>query len=36
MGITIDGSKLTAVTWEIDQNKDPETPAIVDQFGIVK
>lgn len=36
MGITIDGSKLTAVAWEIDQKKDPEAPYIVDQFGIIK
>jgi hypothetical protein len=36
MGITIDGGRLTAVTYEIDQNKDPETPYIVDQFGIEK
>jgi 3',5'-cyclic AMP phosphodiesterase CpdA len=36
MGITIAGDKLTAVTYEIDRNKDPETPYIVDQFGIVK
>ena len=36
VGITIDGSKLTAVTYEIDQNKDPSVPYIVDQFGIVK
>ena len=36
MGVTIDGNKLTAVTWEIDQNKKPETPYIVDQFGIIK
>ncbi len=36
VGITIDGSKLTAVTYEIDQFKDPNAPYIVDQFGIVK
>ncbi len=36
MSITIDGNKLTALTYEIDQNKDPATPFIVDQFGIVK
>ena len=36
LGITIDGGKLTAVAYEIDQNKDPEKPYIVDQFGIVK
>ncbi len=36
MSITIDGNKLTAVTYEIDQNKDGAQPFIVDQFGIVK
>ncbi|NEU60259.1 S-layer homology domain-containing protein [Paenibacillus sp. ALJ109b] len=36
VGITIDGSKLTAVTYEIDQNKYGAAPFIVDQFGIVK
>jgi predicted phosphodiesterase len=36
MGITIDGDRLTAVTYEIDRNKDPEKPYIVDQFGITK
>ncbi len=36
VGITIDGNKLTAVTYEIDQNKDGNTPYIVDQFGIIK
>lgn len=36
MGITIDGNRLTAVTYEIDQNADPETPAVVDTFGIIK
>jgi hypothetical protein len=36
MGITLDVNKLTAVTYEIDQNKDPETPYIVDRFGIEK
>ena len=33
---TIDGKKLTAITYEIDQNKDNAKPFIVDQFGIVK
>ncbi|CAH0120684.1 3',5'-cyclic adenosine monophosphate phosphodiesterase CpdA [Paenibacillus sp. CECT 9249] len=36
VGITIDGSKLTAVTYEIDQNQNNAQPFIVDQFGIVK
>ena len=36
VGVTVDGDRLTAVAYEIDQNKDPETPYIVDQFGIVK
>ena len=32
----IDGKKLTAVTYEIDQNLNNKQPFIVDQFGIVK
>ncbi len=36
VGITINGSKLTAVTYEIDQNKNNAEPFIVDQFGMVK
>lgn len=36
VGITIDGNKLTAVTYEIDQNKNDAKPFIVDQFGIIK
>ncbi|MFE9275885.1 S-layer homology domain-containing protein [Paenibacillus glucanolyticus] len=36
VGITIDGSKLTAVTYEIDQNQKNAQPFIVDQFGIMK
>lgn len=36
MGITIDGNKFTAVTYEIDQNKNDAKPFIVDQFGIIK
>ncbi len=36
VGVTVEGDRLTAVAYEIDQNKDPETPYIVDQFGIVK
>lgn len=36
VGITIDGSRLTAVSYEIDQSKDNGTPYIVDQFGISK
>lgn len=35
-GFTIDGSKLTAVSYEIDQNKNNGQPYIIDQFGIVK
>ncbi len=36
VGITVDGNKLTAVTYEIDQNKNDAKPFIVDQFGIIK
>ncbi|MEF3354023.1 S-layer homology domain-containing protein [Paenibacillus sp. GYB006] len=36
VGITIDGDKFTAVTYEIDQNKNEAKPFIVDQFGIIK
>lgn len=36
VGITIDGSKLTAITYEIDQNKDNAKPFMIDAFGIVK
>jgi len=36
IGITIDGSKLTAVSYEIDQNKNNAEPYIIDQFGISK
>ncbi len=36
VGITVDDRKLTAVTYEIDQNKNNAQPYIVDQFGIVK
>ncbi|MEC0125181.1 S-layer homology domain-containing protein [Paenibacillus pabuli] len=36
VGITIDGSKLTAITYEIDQNLNGAAPFIIDQFGIVK
>lgn len=36
VGITIDGGKLTAVTYEIDQNQNNAQPFIVDQFGIMK
>lgn len=35
-GITIDGSRLTAVSYEIDQSKNGAQPFIIDQFGIVK
>lgn len=34
--VTIDGGKLTAVSYEIDQNKDGARPYIIDRFGIVK
>ncbi|KAF4326290.1 hypothetical protein G195_000295 [Phytophthora kernoviae 00238/432] len=33
VGITIDGSKLTAITYEIDQNLNGATPFIIDQFA---
>ncbi|MBX4150435.1 S-layer homology domain-containing protein [Paenibacillus lautus] len=36
VGITIDGGKLTAVSYEIDQNLNGAQPFIIDQFGIVK
>lgn len=36
VGITVDGNKLTAVTYEIDQGKNDTKPFIVDQFGIIK
>ncbi|WP_081949475.1 S-layer homology domain-containing protein [Paenibacillus durus] len=36
VGITIDGGKLTAFTYEIDQNVDSGAPYLVDQFGIQK
>jgi acid phosphatase type 7 len=36
VGITIDKDKLTAVTYEIDQNKNNAEPYIIDQFGIIK
>lgn len=36
VGITIDGDKLTAVSYEIDQNIDGGKPYIIDQFGIKK
>ncbi|WP_138752557.1 S-layer homology domain-containing protein [Paenibacillus sinopodophylli] len=36
VGITVDGGKLTAVTYEIDQNLNDAKPFIIDQFGIVK
>ncbi|WNS41720.1 S-layer homology domain-containing protein [Paenibacillus sp. MMS20-IR301] len=36
VGITVDGDKLTAVSYEIDQNKDNAEPYIIEQFGILK
>ncbi|WP_413033515.1 S-layer homology domain-containing protein [Paenibacillus xylanilyticus] len=36
VGITIDGDKLTAVTYEIDQNVNDAKPFIIDQFGMIK
>ncbi len=36
VGITINKDKLTAVTYEIDQNKNDAEPYIIDQFGIIK
>ncbi|WP_068614929.1 S-layer homology domain-containing protein [Paenibacillus tuaregi] len=36
VGITIDGDKLTAISYEIDQNLNNKEPFIIDQFGIVK
>jgi 3',5'-cyclic AMP phosphodiesterase CpdA len=34
--ITIDGAKLTAVSYEINQSSNNARPYIIDQFGIVK
>jgi phosphodiesterase/alkaline phosphatase D-like protein len=36
VGITIDGNKLTAVSYEIDQNLNNADPFIIDQFGMIK
>ncbi|MGG7178179.1 metallophosphoesterase [Clostridium paraputrificum] len=36
MGITINGDKLTATAYEIDQSKNNAEPYIVDNFGISK
>lgn len=36
VSITIEGTKLTSVTYEIDQSKNNAQPYIVDQFGIMK
>ena len=36
VGISMDKEKLTAVTYEIDQNKNNAEPYIIDQFGIIK
>ncbi|MDM5295124.1 metallophosphoesterase family protein [Peribacillus simplex] len=36
VGITMDKDKLTAATYEIDQNKNNAEPYIIDQFGIIK
>lgn len=35
-GITIDGEKLSVISYEIDQNKDNGQPYIIDKFGIIK
>lgn len=36
VGITINKDKLTAISYEIDQNKNNAKPYIIDQFGIIK
>ena len=36
IGITVSKNKLTAVSYEIDQNKNNAKPYIIDQFGIIK
>ncbi len=36
VSITVEDCKLTAVTYEIDQNKNNAQPYITDQFGIIK
>ena len=35
-GITIDGDKLTAVSYETDKDKNNGMPYIIDSFGIIK
>lgn len=35
-GITIEGDKLTAVSYEIDKDKNNGMPYIIDSFGIIK
>ena len=34
--ITIDGSKLSVISYEIDQSKDDAKPYVIDSFGITK
>lgn len=36
VGITIDGDKLSAISYEIDQNLNNKQPFVVDTFGITK
>ncbi|NGZ75222.1 S-layer homology domain-containing protein [Saccharibacillus alkalitolerans] len=36
VAITIDGGRLTATTYEIDQKIDNAAPFVIDRFGIVK
>ncbi|CAM4179681.1 S-layer homology domain-containing protein [Saccharibacillus endophyticus] len=36
VAITIDGGRLTATTYEIDQNIDNAEPFVIDRFGILK
>jgi 3',5'-cyclic AMP phosphodiesterase CpdA len=35
-GFTVEGNKLSAVVYEIDQKKNNGTPYIIDRFGIIK
>jgi 3',5'-cyclic AMP phosphodiesterase CpdA len=35
-GITIDGGRLSVISYEIDQNKNGAQPYIIDKFGITK
>jgi len=36
IGFNIDGNKLTAIVYEVDQRKNSSEPFIIDTFGIIK